>query len=93
MLSAAGGLFWLSGLAVGGTYAGSVLLPLITTGFGLGLGIGPSISVATLGVRAEDSGVASAMVRCRQQSDRADSADGQPPLHRGGWPQGVLAPA
>jgi hypothetical protein len=44
-----------------------VLVPLIVTGAGLGLAMSPSMSVATSGVAAHDSGVASATVNTAQQ--------------------------
>ncbi|TVT17040.1 MFS transporter, partial [Amycolatopsis rhizosphaerae] len=67
MLIAAVGLWWLSGLGVGSTYANGVLFPLMVTGIGIGLSMAPSMNVATAGVQAKDAGVASATVNTAQQ--------------------------
>ncbi|RJQ79587.1 MFS transporter [Amycolatopsis panacis] len=67
MLVAAAGLFWLSGIDVGSTFAGGVLGPLMVTGAGIGLAMAPAMSVATLGVATRDAGVASAAVNTMQQ--------------------------
>jgi hypothetical protein len=44
-----------------------ILPPLVVAGLGLGLVMAPGMSLATAGVRAEDSGVASATVNTMQQ--------------------------
>lgn len=67
MLVAATGMIWLSGIGTGSTYLNGVLFPLIITGAGFGMTIAPSMNVATWGVAAGDSGVASATVNTAQQ--------------------------
>jgi EmrB/QacA subfamily drug resistance transporter len=67
MSVAASGLFWLSYLQVGSTYAAGVLPQLLVTGFGLGMVMAPSIQTATTGVSPSDAGVASATVNTMQQ--------------------------
>ncbi|MBE8522612.1 MFS transporter [Amycolatopsis sp. H6(2020)] len=67
MAIAAAGLFWLSGIGLGSTYASGVLGPLLVMGFGIGLAMAPAMSVATFGVEARDAGVASAAVNTMQQ--------------------------
>ncbi|WP_410607816.1 MFS transporter [Amycolatopsis sp. lyj-109] len=67
MAIAAVGLFWLSGIGLGSTYASGVLGPLLVMGFGIGLAMAPAMSVATFGVEARDAGVASAAVNTAQQ--------------------------
>ncbi|SDZ39141.1 drug resistance transporter, EmrB/QacA subfamily [Amycolatopsis xylanica] len=67
MLIAAAGLFWLSGIDTTSTYAGSVLLPLMVMGVGIGLSMAPAMNVAVLGVDEHDAGVASAAVNTMQQ--------------------------
>jgi hypothetical protein len=49
------------------TYAGTLLLPLILLGLGLGSAFPPSINLATLGLQPADAGVASASVNTSQQ--------------------------
>lgn len=51
----------------GSTYALGILPGLIITGTGFGLVFGPAMNLATLGVPAEDSGAACAMVNAAQQ--------------------------
>ncbi|WP_370970776.1 MFS transporter [Amycolatopsis sp. cg9] len=67
MAIAAVGLFWLSGIGLDSTYTSGVLGPLLVMGFGIGLAMAPSMSVATFGVEAHDAGVASAAVNTMQQ--------------------------
>jgi EmrB/QacA subfamily drug resistance transporter len=50
-----------------GAYASHVLPGLLLTGIGMGCVFAPAFSTATLGVRSEDAGVASAMVNTSQQ--------------------------
>jgi hypothetical protein len=49
------------------TYAAHVLPALLVMGLGLGFAMATGMSSATLGVRTEDTGVASAMVNTSQQ--------------------------
>jgi hypothetical protein len=67
MLLAALGMVILAQLGVHSTYAGHILPALLVTGLGLGLIFAPSINTATLGVTADDAGVASATVNSCQQ--------------------------
>ncbi|OHV38509.1 MULTISPECIES: MFS transporter [Pseudofrankia] len=64
---AAGGMAWLAQLTLHATYATQILPPLIVVGAGSGLIFASTIAGATLGVGAEDSGVASAAVNTAQQ--------------------------
>ena len=64
---AAGGMWLLTRLRVDSSYA-SVPLPAgVLIGLGLGAAFVPAMSVATLGVQARDTGVASAMVNAVQE--------------------------
>lgn len=67
MLLGALGMFLLTRLGVHSSYAGSVLPSLIVMGLGFGLIFAPGIATATLGVDADDAGVASAAVNANQQ--------------------------
>jgi EmrB/QacA subfamily drug resistance transporter len=67
MLIGAGGLVWLGQIDITSTYSDGVLFPLMVLGVGIGLSIAPSMSIATLGVDAQDAGVASATVNTAQQ--------------------------
>ncbi|MFZ4896459.1 MFS transporter [Plantibacter sp. Mn2098] len=66
-LLAATGMALLTGIGAETGYAGSVLPALLVTGLGFGFIFGPVQNAATSGVRADDSGVASAMVNTAQQ--------------------------
>jgi EmrB/QacA subfamily drug resistance transporter len=66
-LLGAAGMFYLTGLGPNETYVGSILPGLIVSGLGFGLIFAPSIATATLGVPAEEAGIASAMVNTSQQ--------------------------
>ena len=57
----------LTRVTVDSSYATHVLPGLIVMGLGLGLIMAPAMSTATLGVKREDAGVASAMVNTGQQ--------------------------
>ncbi len=61
------GMAWLTVLDLNSRYAADVLPQLLVIGFGLGLVIPTTMSVATAGVRTEDAGVASAAVNTLQQ--------------------------
>jgi predicted MFS family arabinose efflux permease len=67
MLIGAAGLLWLAQLDITSTYTSGVLGPLLVIGFGIGLAMAPSMSVATMGVATDDAGVASATVNTGQQ--------------------------
>jgi predicted MFS family arabinose efflux permease len=67
MLLAAGGVLLLTQLGVDSSYAAHVLPGLIVIGLGLGLAMATAIGTATLGVRPDDAGVASATVNTTQQ--------------------------
>jgi len=67
MLLAAAGLVLLTRVGVDTAYASHVLPSLILIGVGFGLTVAPSFATATVGVPAEHSGVASAMVNTSQQ--------------------------
>jgi hypothetical protein len=61
------GMLLLTGLGVHASYATDILPALLLIGVGFGLIMSSSMSGATLGVRAEDAGVASATVSAAQQ--------------------------
>jgi EmrB/QacA subfamily drug resistance transporter len=61
------GMLYLTGLGSHSSYWGHVLPSLIVLGFGFGFIFAPAISTATLGVKPNDTGVASAMVSVSQQ--------------------------
>jgi EmrB/QacA subfamily drug resistance transporter len=63
----AGGLFWLSQMTQGGTYAGQLLWPMLTTGAGLGLLFVPLSLVALARVADADSGIASSLLNAARQ--------------------------
>ncbi|MEV0637579.1 MFS transporter [Streptomyces sp. NPDC050619] len=67
MVLGAVGMVWLTALGLDSTYAANVLPPLLVTGLGIGLIMAPAMSLATSGVAADDSGVASASVNTMQQ--------------------------
>jgi EmrB/QacA subfamily drug resistance transporter len=67
LLLGAIGLLLLTQLDVSSTYAAHVLPGLLIVGLGLGLSMAAAFSTATSGVRAGDSGVASATVNVMQQ--------------------------
>lgn len=64
---AAAGMVWMTALDVNSSYVGDILPTLVVTGMGLGLVMPPAMSLATAGVDAGDSGVASATVNAMQQ--------------------------
>jgi hypothetical protein len=67
MIIAAGGMALLTQIGLATSYASHVLPGTLLLGLGLGLVFAPAFSIATLGVRVEDSGVASAAVNTMQQ--------------------------
>ncbi|MPY62112.1 MFS transporter [Streptomyces spongiae] len=67
MLLSVGGMVWLTRLGLDSSYAAHVLPPLLLLGVGLGLTMPVAMSYATLGVEAQDQGVASAAVNTTQQ--------------------------
>lgn len=67
MALAAVGMYLLTGIGLDTPYAAHVLPATILLGLGLGLVFAPGFSLATLGVQARDSGVASAAVNTVQQ--------------------------
>lgn len=64
---AAAAMVWFTALDLNSSYATDILPALVVAGFGLGLVVAPGMSLATAGVSAEDSGVASAAVNTMQQ--------------------------
>jgi EmrB/QacA subfamily drug resistance transporter len=67
LLLASFGMVWMTQLDVGSGYAAHVLPPLLVLGAGVGLAMPPAFNLATLGVRASDQGVTSAMANTTQQ--------------------------
>jgi EmrB/QacA subfamily drug resistance transporter len=67
MLLGAGGMAYLTQLAVTSSYASAVLPALLILGLGFGMIFAPAINTATFGVARQDSGVASALVNTMQQ--------------------------
>jgi EmrB/QacA subfamily drug resistance transporter len=67
MIAAATGMAMLTGVGTTSSYTSDVLPALLIIGVGLGLVFATAMSTATLGVAAEDSGVASATVNTAQQ--------------------------
>ncbi|MEU6677919.1 MFS transporter [Streptomyces sp. NPDC046853] len=64
---AAVGMLLLTQLEIGTSYAGLILPAQLLLGLGMGTAFMPAMSLATHGVEARDSGVASAMVNTSQQ--------------------------
>ncbi|MGI8712004.1 MAG: MFS transporter [Solirubrobacteraceae bacterium] len=54
-------------LTAGGSYAGQVLPGLLVIGLGMGCIFAPAFGTATLGVKPQEAGIASAMVNTSQQ--------------------------
>jgi EmrB/QacA subfamily drug resistance transporter len=61
------GMMLLTGITVDSSYAAAVLPALCVVGLGMGLTMATAMGTATLGVRPEDAGIASAMVNTGQQ--------------------------
>ncbi|MFR9795891.1 MFS transporter [Streptomyces sp. MS06] len=66
-LVAASGMFLLTQLEIGSSYAPTILPAMVLLGLGMGTAFMPAMSLATLGVEPRDAGVASAMVNTSQQ--------------------------
>lgn len=66
-LVAALGMFLLTQLEIGSSYASLVLPSMLLLGLGMGTAFMPAMSISTQGVEARDAGVASAMVNTSQQ--------------------------
>jgi MFS family permease len=67
MVLASAGLLLLTQVEVDSSYAADVLPGMLVVGLGIGLTMATVMGAATLGVRASDAGVASAMVNTGQQ--------------------------
>jgi EmrB/QacA subfamily drug resistance transporter len=67
MLFAAAGMWVLTGLSLNSSYVSHVLPATLLVGVGLGTVFATGMSLATLGVEADDAGVASATVNTMQQ--------------------------
>jgi EmrB/QacA subfamily drug resistance transporter len=63
----AGAQFWLTHIGLRSDYVGTILGPLMITGFGMGLLFSTSMNTGTYGVPPRDAGVASATVNTGQQ--------------------------
>ncbi|MFJ3673870.1 MFS transporter [Streptomyces sp. NPDC090106] len=61
------GVMLLTTLDIESTYASSVVVPLIVTGFGLGFIVAPAMGLGVTGVDNDDSGAASAAVNTANQ--------------------------
>jgi EmrB/QacA subfamily drug resistance transporter len=66
-LLAAGGVFWLSRVPVGGSYAADMLPGLLIASFGLGAVFVAVTTAANEGVPAEQAGLAAALLNASQQ--------------------------
>ncbi|MER6674825.1 MFS transporter [Streptomyces sp. NPDC000983] len=66
-LLAAVGMLLLTQLEVDSSYAALLLPAMLLLGLGMGTAFMPAMSLATMGVKPQDSGVASAMVNTSQQ--------------------------
>ena len=67
MALAAFGMVLLTRIGLESSYTSTVLPATLLAGLGLGLTFAPAFSIGTLGVSADDAGVASAMVNTAQQ--------------------------
>jgi EmrB/QacA subfamily drug resistance transporter len=67
LLLAGAGMVLSTGIAVDSSYVSAVLPGLCVVGLGMGLTMSTAMGAATLGVRPEDAGIASAMVNTGQQ--------------------------
>jgi EmrB/QacA subfamily drug resistance transporter len=64
---ATGGMVWLTGLPVDGSYVSDLLVGLFPMSIGMGLTFVPVTLMATAGVAAEDAGLASGLLNTSQQ--------------------------
>jgi EmrB/QacA subfamily drug resistance transporter len=67
MAVAAGGMALFTRLGLHASFVGDILPGLLLVGIGVGLAMAPAMNGATAGVRAEDSGIASALANTSQQ--------------------------
>jgi predicted MFS family arabinose efflux permease len=67
LLLSAAGMALLTRIGLPGNYTADVLPTLLLVGFGLGLVFAPAFTIGTLGVDADDQGVASATINVAQQ--------------------------
>jgi EmrB/QacA subfamily drug resistance transporter len=67
LVIATGGMILLTGLPVNGSYVSDLLLGLVPMSIGMGLAFVPITLMATSGVAAEDSGLASGLFNTAQQ--------------------------
>src|ERR1700759_5386389 len=67
MLSIAIGLFWFSGISVGGGFLSDILGPSLLAALGLGFGFVTSTIAAVSGVRDREQGLASGLINTSQQ--------------------------
>ena len=67
MLLGSGGMYYLTRLGMSSSYVTDILPALVMMGVGIGLVMSSSMSGATLGVKPQDAGVASATVSASQQ--------------------------
>jgi hypothetical protein len=64
---ACSGVLWLSRLPVGGSYATDVLVPVLLTTLGVGMGFVPITTASIQGVEPAAFGVATGLLRTSQQ--------------------------
>jgi len=61
------GFLWLSQISADGSFAVDVLGPSIVTSVGIGLGLAPAVSLATVGVAPHEAGSASGLLNATRQ--------------------------
>ncbi|NUS14891.1 MAG: MFS transporter [Streptomyces sp.] len=66
-LVSAAGMFWLSGIDAGSSYAGALFGPLLIVGSGIGMCFVPLTLAAVAGIRGEEAGISSALLNASQQ--------------------------
>jgi len=67
MFSVSAGLFWFSGIAVGGSFLSDILGPSLLAALGLGFGFVTSTIAAVSGVQEREQGLASGLINTSQQ--------------------------